>query len=83
MPTPIFDNNTMGQMGIVDLKTGKRVETINGTYAYADGSSLMTFPLGVATQPQPQDGQSIQLDPTTCTGYTIGINGQEIQQFSY
>ncbi|MFE4959800.1 S8 family serine peptidase [Streptomyces sp. NPDC056653] len=81
LPTLVFDNNAMGQMDVVDLKTGERVKTINGTYAYVDGSPLMTFPL--FTTRQPQDGQSIQLDPATRKGYTIGLNRQEIQQFSY
>jgi len=71
----------MGQMDVMDLKTGERVETINGDYTYSDGSPLMSFPGLVA--PIFQDGQSIQLDPATRTGYTIGINRQEIQQFSY
>ncbi|MGI5135633.1 S8 family serine peptidase [Streptomyces sp. CA-106110] len=81
VPTLVFDNNAMGQMDVVDLKTGERVKTINGTYAYPDGSPLMTVSLRGFRNPQ--DGQSIQLDPTTRTGYTIGINHQEIQQFSY
>jgi hypothetical protein len=81
VPTLIFDNNAMGQMDVVDLNTGKHVETINGTYMYSDGSPLMTTPTILANVPQ--DGQSIQLDPTTRTGYTIGLNRQEIQQFSY
>ncbi|MGW2698136.1 S8 family serine peptidase [Streptomyces sp. NPDC001296] len=80
-PTLIFDNNAMGQMDVVDLSTGKHVETINGNYAYGDGSPLMTIQAPQAIIPQ--DGQSIQLDPATRTGYTIGVNRQEIQQFSY
>ncbi|MEU6319183.1 S8 family serine peptidase [Streptomyces sp. NPDC047009] len=81
LPTLVFDNNAIGQMDVVDLKTGERVKMINGTYAYPDGSPLMTFP--VLTGAGQQDGQSIQLDPTTRTGYTIGIDRREIQQFSY
>ncbi|QUW77996.1 S8 family serine peptidase [Streptomyces mirabilis] len=80
-PTLVFDNDAVGQTDVVDLTTGKRVETINGAYTYSDGSPLMSFP-GL-NAPIFQDGQSIQLDPATRTGYTIGVNRQEIQQFSY
>ncbi|MGW2936925.1 S8 family serine peptidase [Streptomyces sp. NPDC001156] len=81
LPTLVFNNDAMGQMDVMDLTTGERVETINGDYTYSDGSPLMAFPGLIA--PIFQDGQSIQLDPATRTGYTIGINRQEIQQFSY
>ncbi|MFF7189846.1 S8 family serine peptidase [Streptomyces sp. NPDC008222] len=81
LPTLVYDNNAMGQMDVTDLKTGKRLETINGNYAYPDGSPLMTIPTSLGKIVQ--DGQSIQLDPATRTGYTIGLNHQEIQQFSY
>ncbi|MFF1966326.1 S8 family serine peptidase [Streptomyces sp. NPDC058232] len=81
LPTLVFDNNAMGQMDVTDLKTGKRLETINGNVAYPDASPLMSIPTSLANIPQ--DGQSIQLDPATRTGYTIGVNRQEIQQFSY
>lgn len=77
----VFDNNAMGQMDVVDLGTGNRVETVNGTYSYSDGSPLMTFPMLASRVAQ--DGMSVQLDPTTRTGYTIGIDRLEIQQFSY
>ncbi|MFE5087676.1 S8 family serine peptidase [Streptomyces mirabilis] len=81
VPTLVFDNNAMGQMDVTDLNNGKHTETINGTYAYSDASPLMAIQAPQAVIPL--DGQSIQLDPATRTGYTIGVNRQEIQQFSY
>lgn len=69
-----YDNNATGVMAVVNLKTGALVKTLPGFQVVNDhGNSLAN--LGTA--------HSIQLDPSTETGYTYAPYSNEIQQFSY
>ncbi|MEY9962531.1 hypothetical protein ABIA33_000557 [Streptacidiphilus sp. MAP12-16] len=61
------DNNSTGQLVIVDLTTGTVLRTLTGFTIGGHGGSE----------------NAIQLDPSTRTGWTYGPNDAQIQQFSY
>ncbi|GAA3431987.1 S8 family serine peptidase [Kutzneria kofuensis] len=66
----IFDNNATSQVAVVDLSTGKTVNTVRG----------MNFSPGlVGAGP----GRGVQLDPATRTGWTFSGDIHQVQQFSY
>jgi hypothetical protein len=69
----IRDNNATSQVAVIDLTTGKTVRTLNG-FLFTDGFG------GLFNGGQER---SVQLDPTTRTGWTYGHGMEQIQQFSY
>ncbi|MFJ9033780.1 hypothetical protein ACIRQP_35905 [Streptomyces sp. NPDC102274] len=67
------DNNATGQMVIIDLTTGDVVRTMSGFRVGGHGGSLVHGGLM----------NSVQLDPSTRTGWTYGPYHEQIHQFSY
>jgi hypothetical protein len=70
----LSDNNATSQLAIVDLTTGKTVSTVAG---FGFGGGVFGGEYNFSTD------RSIQLDPTTRTGWTYAPGGDEVQQFSY
>jgi hypothetical protein len=70
----ISDNNATSQLAVVDLTTGKTVSTVAG---FAFGGGAFGGEYNASTE------RSIQLDPTTRTGWTYAPGGDEVQQFTY
>jgi hypothetical protein len=67
MSMAVVDNNATSQLAVVDLKTGQIIRTLSGFSVKNIGSA----------------DNAIQLDPATRTGWTIGPDHTQIQQFSY
>jgi len=67
MSMAVVDNNATSQLAVVDLKTGQLVRTLSGISVQSLGSA----------------DNGIQLDPATRTGWMIGPDNTQIQQFSY
>ncbi len=61
------DNNSTGQLSVVDLTTGTVLRTLPGFVVGGHGGAE----------------NAVQLDPATRTGWTFGPNDAQIQQFSY
>ncbi|MFF0793188.1 hypothetical protein [Streptomyces spiralis] len=69
----VLDSNATSQMVIIDLASGTVLRTLSGFAVAANGGSLI------------HGGQmnSIQLDPSTRTGWTYGAFDAQVQQFTY
>ncbi|MGW0080341.1 S8 family serine peptidase [Streptomyces sp. NPDC003393] len=69
----VLDSNATGQLLIIDLASGTVLRTLSGFTVAAHGGSLI------------HGGQmnSVQLDPSTRTGWTYGAFDAQVQQFSY
>ncbi|MEZ0095129.1 S8 family serine peptidase [Streptacidiphilus sp. EB129] len=69
----ITDSNAMSQLDVVDLTTGKVLRTLS-SFNFAPA---LTGPLSRTAD------RTIQLDPTTRTGWTYAPNSAQIQAFTY
>jgi hypothetical protein len=68
----VADNNATPQIQVTDLTTGQPVRIVSGFHSGAYRPTLLQWVPG-----------AVQLDPATRTGWTFGLGGAEIQQFSY
>ncbi|MGW3248468.1 S8 family serine peptidase [Streptomyces sp. NPDC001070] len=66
------DNNAMGQLVVMDLKTGQVLRTLSTINVRPYGGNLIG-----------DRGAPIQLDPASRTGWIIGPYNAQVQQFSY
>jgi hypothetical protein len=69
----VLDNNATSQLAVVDLTSGAIVRTLSGFDVTSRGGSLL----------RGGQGNSIQLDPATRTGWTYSPYGDQVQQFTY
>ena len=65
------DNSGAGTLGEYDLASGRLIK------------SLPSFNFGFVVSGIPAPAGSLQLDPSTRTGWTYGSDGAEVRQFSY
>ncbi|MGY5014226.1 S8 family serine peptidase [Streptomyces sp. 900105755] len=69
------DNNATGRIAVVDLRTGRTVETVTGVEYPQFGAYNGRL--------DSHHERAVQLDPATRTGWTYAGDGSQIQQFSY
>ncbi|MEW1773559.1 S8 family serine peptidase [Streptomyces sp. NPDC086777] len=69
------DNNATGRIAVVDLRTGRTVETVSGVEYPQFGAYNGRL--------DSHHERAVQLDPATRTGWTYAGDGSQIQQFSY
>ncbi|MCW2871064.1 S8 family serine peptidase [Actinacidiphila oryziradicis] len=69
----VLDNNATSQLVIIDLASGAILRTLSGFAVTSHGGPLLQGGLT----------NSLQLDPSTRTGWTYGPDDTQIQQFTY
>ena len=76
----LTDNNATSQVAVLDAATGKVQATVPG-FGFISLNQNMVSPFGgdwnAATE------RTLQLDPSTRTGWVISPDGTQIQQFGY
>ncbi len=76
----LTDNNATSQVAVLDAATGKLQATVPG-FGFISLNANVVSPFGgdwnVATE------RTLQLDPSTRTGWVISPDGTQIQQFAY
>jgi hypothetical protein len=76
----ITDNNATSQVAVLDAATGKLQATVSG-FGFVSLNANVVSPFGGDWNADTE--RTLQLDPSTRTGWVISPDGTQIQQFTY